>query len=99
LVARAGKSDGGRGGDPSNPTDVTGHKRLDKSSPALGRAVVKGHPVVSAKFRFFRREDDGSIANWHTIELENGMVTSVQTGGGPDARTEAVSFRFEPPSK
>ena len=56
------------------------HKRVDKSTPLLLKALCRNETVNSAVFRFFRPSPGGSGAEEHffTVLLENGHITSVK---------------------
>jgi type VI secretion system secreted protein Hcp len=56
------------------------HKRIDKTTPLLLKALCQNEPVTSAAFRFYRPslEGTGREEHFYTVLLENGYVTSVR---------------------
>jgi type VI secretion system secreted protein Hcp len=80
------------------------HKRIDKSTPLLIKALCENETVSSAEFRFFRPSPGGSGAEewFYTVLLEDGSISSVRqlsedaVMGGNDAppMMEEVAFVF-----
>ncbi len=80
------------------------HKRIDKSTPLLIKALCKNEPVTLGEFRFFRPDASGSGAEEHfyTILMEKGYVASVlqlsedviMAGDQAPPMMEEVSFVF-----
>ena len=60
-------------------TAVTIHKRIDKTTPLIIKAICNNEPVSEAKFRFFRPHMGGGGAEQHfyTVTLTGGAVVSV----------------------
>jgi len=57
------------------------HKRIDKSTPLLLKALCTNEPVTSAEFRFYRTSPRGSgVVEEHffTVLLERGFISSVR---------------------
>ena len=86
-------------------TPVSIHKRIDKSTPLLIKALCQNEPVTSARFNFYRPAVDGSGAEEHyyTVLLENGYVSAVKqvsedavmAGEAAPPMMEEVSFVFQ----
>jgi len=84
---------------------VVFHKRVDKSTPLLLKALCRNEPVNSAEFMFFRPSPGGSGAEerFFTVRLEHGYITSVKQvsehaiiGGEADPpMMEKVEFVFK----
>ena len=55
------------------------HKRIDKTTPLLIKAICNNEPVDEAKFMFFRphRGGDGSEQQFYTVILTGGAVIGV----------------------
>jgi type VI secretion system secreted protein Hcp len=98
--AASGKLTGRRQHEP-----VTIHKRIDKSTPLLLKALCRNEPVTSAEFRFFRPSPGRSGAEEHffTVLLENGYISSVSqisetammAGEEATPMMEEVAFVFQ----
>ncbi len=81
------------------------HKRIDKSTPLLIKALCMNEPVTEGVFRFFRPSPGGSGAEEHfyTIEIANGYVASIKqlsedaimAGEKAPPMMEEVSFVFQ----
>lgn len=81
------------------------HKRINKSTPPLLKALRLQEPVTKAEFRFFRRDPTGTRSDQHyfTVELQGGFVRQVKQvseeatmAGRSDAQAiEEVSLTFE----
>ena len=93
-VSNSGSSSGGGGR--AVFQDITISKPLDKSSPKLALACASGKNVESVMLTV-RRPAGDSDPVWLTIELENVLVSSVQTAGsrGDPAGSESLSLNFE----
>ena len=52
---------------------------IDQSVPILLDACARGKSLQSAKFIFYKINDQGSEGEYYRIELQNGRVTSVRT--------------------
>jgi type VI secretion system Hcp family effector len=79
------------------------HKRIDKTTPLLIKALGQGQPV-RAEFRFFRPSPlgTGEEEQFYTVVLERAYISSVTQVSEHDARTghytppamEEVAIRF-----
>ena len=81
------------------------HKRIDKSTPLLLKALCQNEPVNSAEFKFYRPSPGRTGAEEHffTVRLEGGFISSVRqvsedpTMAGEQAppMMEEVAFVFQ----
>ena len=84
----------------SKPTGIQRlmiHKRLDRSSPALFLALVKGSLLGSGVITFLRT-DQGGFTTFFTITLTNVLLTKFQTGdseNGVLAGREQINLNYE----
>ena len=69
-------------------SDLMIHKRLDRSSPALFLALVKGSLLGSGVITFLRTDQGGFTT--FTITLTNVLLTKFQTG---DSENEVLAGR------
>lgn len=55
------------------------HKRIDKSSPLLSKAIVENQRI-DATFKFYRPNPsgDGTTEQFYTIEIEDGRIDSIK---------------------
>jgi type VI secretion system secreted protein Hcp len=85
---------GGIGAGKANVQDISLTKYLDKSSPALQFACLKGTHFGEANI-LVRKAGDKPL-DYLKIKLEDLIVTSVSTGGsgGEDRLTENVTLNF-----
>ena len=80
------------------------HKRIDKSTPLLIKAVCNNEPVTKAVFRFYRPWIDGrgTEQHYYTVELADGYVVgvsqvsrdAVMAGESAGPMMEEVCFNF-----
>jgi type VI secretion system secreted protein Hcp len=86
-------------------TDITCVKYYDKTSTALyqhcliGKPIDSGDPKAPTKLFLLRnapgKEDESTIANIMTIELQNAMVSSIECQSHPnDMATEQFMLNF-----
>jgi type VI secretion system secreted protein Hcp len=97
---RSGRRTGRRQHEP-----VKVHKRIDKSTPLLLKALCNHEPVNEAEFRFYRPSPTGSGAEEHffTVLLENGYISGVRQlsedaimgGEAAPPMMEEVTFVFQ----
>ena len=81
------------------------HKRIDKSTPLLLKALCNHESVNEAEFRFYRPSPTGSGAEEHffTVVLQNGYVSGVSqlsedaiiAGDAAPPMMEEVAFVFQ----
>jgi len=73
--------------------DVVVVRELDKASPKLQEAVLRGKVFPMVQFEFASSSDRATYLKY---ELTNVMVTSISTSGDADDRpTEEVTLNFE----
>ena len=78
-------------------SDLMIHKRLDRSSPALFLALVKGSILGSGVITFLRT-DQGGFTTFFTITLTNVLLTKFQTGDSENevlAGREQINLNYE----
>jgi type VI secretion system secreted protein Hcp len=78
-------------------SDLMIHKRLDRSSPALFLALVKGSLLGSGVITFLRT-DQGGFTTFFTITLTNVLLTKFQTGDSENevlAGREQINLNYE----
>jgi type VI secretion system Hcp family effector len=78
-------------------SDLMIHKRLDRSSPALFLALVKGSLLGSGVITFLRT-DQGGFTTFFTITLTNVLHHKVQTGDSENevlAGREQINLNYE----
>jgi type VI secretion system Hcp family effector len=78
-------------------SDLSIMKRLDRSSPALFLALVKGQFLSSAVFNFLHEAGDGFTKTFK-ITLTNAMVTKFGPAASENnviASTEQISFKYQ----
>ena len=78
-------------------SDLMIHKRLDRSSPALFLALVKGSLLGSGVITFLRT-DQGGFTTFFTITLTNVLLTKCQTGDSENevlAGREQINLNYE----
>lgn len=92
-MSNSGTAVGGAG--KANVQDFSFTKYLDKSTPALMLAALKGDLFADAVFTV-RKADGTSPYEQLKLKLENVLVTSVSAGGsgGQDILTENVTLNF-----
>lgn len=85
---------GGAGAGKANVQDLSFTKYVDKSSPALLLACMKGTHYATADL--IVRKAGGTPLEYIKITLSEVLVTSVSTGGsgGEDRLTENVTLNF-----
>lgn len=79
------------------------HKRIDKSSPLLAKALVRNE-VIEGQFRFYRPNPagDGTTQHFFTVEIKQGRINSIKrlspstlepaTASQPATEEVSVSF-------
>ena len=78
-------------------SDLMIHKRLDRSSPALFLALVKGSLLGSGVITFLRT-DQGGFTTFFTITLTNVLLTKFQIGDSENevlAGREQINLNYE----
>ena len=78
-------------------SDLMIHKRLDRSSPALFLALVKGSILGSGVITFLLT-DQGGFTTFFTITLTNVLLTKFQTGDSENevlAGREQINLNYE----
>ncbi len=97
-LSQSGSSFSGTGGATGSGSatilDISVVKEVDKSSPKLMQASLKGEHIPEMTMSFVRSGGGGET--YMTYELTNVIVTSYRIGGssGDDRPTEQVSFNF-----
>lgn len=76
--------------------DITVKKELDKSSPKLTEALVKGKVFEKVEIHFTDSLSEGERIPYYTYELKNVRIISYSISGDADDRpTEEISFNYE----
>ena len=85
----------GGGAGKANVQDLSITKWVDKASPNLMQAVIKGQGFNTATLTCRKAGGDAPVP-YLTIEMEKVLITSVSIGGsgGSDQFTENVSLNF-----
>lgn len=85
---------GGAGAGKANVQDLSITKYIDKSSPALQAACLKGQHFPDATL--IVRKAGGKPLEYVTMTLSEVLITAVSTGGsgGEDRLTENVTLNF-----
>jgi len=96
LSQQGGFGQGGTGGGTgkANFSDLTFHKRLDKSSADLFLACASGKHLGKAVLSC--RKAGGEELEYMKVTMENIIVSSIMTGGSADGNIvqETISFNF-----
>ncbi len=75
---------------------ITLVKYVDSTSPLLMNAAAKGDPLKTGKFEMIRRDAEGEITVYHTLEFASGFISGLQTSGSDQGGKplETVIFEF-----
>ena len=85
---------GGGGAGKVNVQDLSVTKYIDKSTPMLMLKCCQGEHIAKAKL--VCRKAGGKALEYVTIEMEDVLISSIQTGGsgGEERMTENVVLNF-----
>ena len=85
---------------PEERVQLTLTKYVDNLSNKLMDAIHKGDSIKSARFEFIRRDADGKVEVYHTLEYTDGYLVgqsvSGNSEGGKPLETVSVEFRVAP---
>lgn len=75
-------------------------KYVDSTSPLLNNAAAKGDPLKTGKFEMIRRDAEGEITVYHTLEFTSGLISGLQASGshesGRPLETLTIEFHMTP---